>query len=442
MERTNSMKEVKAITRRGFLKGSAVVGSAAVLGTLDISHSVFAAGSDIIRVGMIGCGGRNAGAAAQALNADSGARLVAMCDIFMDRVKGKREILKKQKGDQVIVDDDHCFAGFDGYKHVIESSDVVVIANAAKFHPLHSMAAIQAGKHVFVEKPHGIDPAGVKLMQSAADLAEQKGLCIVSGLHSRYHTGYAETVKRIHDGAIGDVVAIEENFLRGPYGVIERKPGLSELQWQCSTQYHFRWLSGDDVVQSLVHNLDRSSWVMKNQVPTKCHGLGGRSSMTEPIYGDVFDHHSVVYECDDGVRIYAFCRTTTGCYNNSSSTVLGSKGSANITRCRIWGETNWQWEGSKYSPHQREHDVLFASIRSGKPVNNGDYMARSTMITVMGQISCYTGKEVTAEQISKSDFYYPPRPEDCRDGMEPPAKAGSAAGRSYPVPKPGFTKMI
>jgi myo-inositol 2-dehydrogenase/D-chiro-inositol 1-dehydrogenase len=439
MARSNRLGKESGTTRRDFLKASTVAASAAVSGSLGIGHRLYAGGSGILRVGMIGCGGRNTGAAAQALTADPGARLVAMCDIFMDRVKNKRRILKEQKGDQVVVDDDHCFAGFDGYKHVIEASDVVVIANAAKFHPLHTMTAIKAGKHVFVEKPHGIDPAGVKLIQRAADLAKQKGLCLVSGLHSRYHTGYAETVKRIHDGAIGDVVAIEENFLRAPYVIIERQPGLSELQWQCSTQYHFRWLSGDDVPQSLVHNLDRASWVLHNQVPTKCHGLGGRSSMTQPIYGDVFDHHSVVYELENGVRIYAFCRTTTGCYNDSSSTVLGSKGKASITRCQIWGENNWRWSG-RCNPYQIEHDVLFKAIRSGEPVNNGHYMTRSTMVTVMGQISCYTGKEVTWEQINQSDFYYPPKPEDCHDDMEPPVKVGS--DNSYPVPKPGFTKMI
>ena len=439
MAHLNESDKGAGTTRRDFLKASTVAASAAVSGALGINHSVFAAGSDIIRVGMVGCGGRNTGAAAQALTADPGARLVAMCDIFMDRVKEKRRILKEQKGNQVTVDDDHCFAGFDGYKHVIESSDVVLIANAAKFHPLHSMTAIKAGKHVFVEKPHGIDPAGIKHLQRAAELARQKGLCLVSGLQSRYNTGYAETIQRIHDGAIGDVVAIEENFLRAPYVIIDRKPGLSELQWQCSTQYHFRWLSGDDVPQSLVHNLDRSSWVMHNKVPVKCHGLGGRSSMTEPIYGDVFDHHSVVYEFESGVPIYAFCRTTKGCYNEDSSIVLGSKGKADIKRCRIWGETAWRWEG-RCDPYQREHDVLFAAIRSGNPVNNGDYMTRSTMVTVMGQISCYTGKEVTWEQINKSDFYYPPRPEDCHDDMDPPVKAG--AHGSYPVPKPGFAKMI
>ncbi len=439
MANSKKTDETSRTTRRDFLKASTVAASAAVSGSLSIGNSVFAAGSDIIRVGMVGCGGRNTGAAAQALTADKGARLVAMCDIFMDRVKHKRDLIKEQKGDQVVVDDDHCFAGFDGYKHVIESSDVVVIANAAKFHPLHSMTAIKAGKHVFVEKPHGTDPAGVKMMQEAADLAKTRGLSIVSGLHSRYHTGYEETVKRIHDGAIGEIISIEENFLRAPYVIIDRLPGLTELQWQCSTQYHFRWLSGDDVPQSLVHNMDRASWALGNKVPVKCHGLGGRSSMTDPIYGDVFDHHSVIYECDNGVRIYAFCRTTTGCYNDSSSVVLGSKGKADITRARIRGETNWQWDGD-CNPYQIEHDRLFAGIRSGKPVNNGNYMARSTMACVMGQISCYTGKEVTWDQVNKSDFYYPPRPEDCRDDMDPPVKPGPHG--SYPVPIPGQTKMI
>ncbi len=439
MAHANKSAKGSETTRRDFLKASTVAASAVVSGALDINRSLFAAGSDVIRVGMIGCGGRNAGAAAQALTADSGARLVAMCDIFMDRVKQKRKLLKEQKGDQVAVNDGHCFAGFDGYKRVIELSDVVLIANAAKFHPLHTMTAIKTGKHVFVEKPHGIDPAGIKLMQRAADMAKQKGLCLVSGLHSRYHTGYAETIKRIHDGTIGDIIAIEENFLRPPYGVIERKPGLSELQWQCSTQYHFRWLSGDDIPQSLVHNLDRASWAMHNQVPVKCHGLGGRSSMTDPIYGDVFDHHSVTYEFENGVRIYAFCRTTNGCYNDYSSVVLGSKGRADIMRCRIWGETTWRWN-ARCDPYQKEHDVLFKAIRSGKAVNNGDYMTRSTMVAVMGQISCYTGKEITWEQINGSDFYYPPKAEECRDDMEPPSKVDARG--SYPVPEPGFTNMI
>ncbi len=429
----------KETSRRDFLKSSASVAAAATLGSIDISRSAYAAASDTLRVGLVGCGGRNAGAAVQALRADKGARLVAMCDIFMDRVKGKREEIKKQCGDQVQVDDDHCFTGFDAYKKVIESSDVVLIANAAKFHPLHTMAAIKAGKHVFTEKPHGIDPAGLKLMKAACELAKEKKLSVVSGLHSRHHPGYEETVRRIHDGEIGDIVSIEENFLRAPYGITSRNPSHSELEWQCSTQYHFVWLSGDDVVQSLVHNVDRATWAMRDQAPIKCHGIGGRSAMFEGMYGNVFDHHSVIYEFANGVRMYAFCRTTTGCYDDYSSTVLGTKGAASIMGCRIWGEKKWRWQGSA-DPYQIEHNKLFASIRSGTPLNHGDYMYRSTMIGVMGQISCYTGKEVTWEQINASDFAYLPKAEDCHDGMEPPVKPGPDG--SYKVYVPGHTKLI
>lgn len=427
------------VTRRGFMKASTAAGSVLAAGGAGIIGRAHAAGSDIIRVGLIGCGGRNTGAAIQALNADPGARLVAMHDFFMDRVKMRRQELRSKKGAQVDVDDDHCFSGFDGYKNVIASSDVVLIANAAKFHPLQTLAAVKAGKHVFVEKPHGIDPAGMKVVQQAVDIAREKQLSLVSGLQSRFHTGYAETVARIHDGAIGDVTAIEEHWLRAPYGVGTPKMEYSELQWQMSCQYRFRWLCGDDVPQTLVHNLDRSSWVMGDKAPARCHGLGGRSSMIEARYGDVFDHHTVVYEYDSGVPIYAFCRTTTGCYDRNSSIITGTKGKASVMGCRIWGETDWRWQGS-CDPYQREHDVLFASIRKGEPFNSGDYMVRSTLITVMGQISCYTGNQVTWEQINASDYYHPPRPEECRDDMEPPTRPGP--DDAYPVPRPGFTVML
>jgi myo-inositol 2-dehydrogenase / D-chiro-inositol 1-dehydrogenase len=427
------------ITRRDFLKISSAAATATAIGTLDVRAAANVLGQERIRVGLIGCGSRGSGAALQALTADPAARLVAMGDIFMDRIMDAREQIKAARNEQVTAAAEACFTGFDNYKHVIEASDVVLIANAAKFHPLHSMAAVKAGKHVFVEKPHGIDPAGIKLMQQACDLAKDKRLSIVSGLQSRYHIGYAETVKRIQDGAIGEIVSIEENFLRAPYRITQREPGMSELQWQCSTQYHFRWLSGDDVTQSLVHNLDRASWVLGEQVPEKCHGLGGRSSMVEPIYGDVFDHHSVVYQMPGGVRIYAFCRTTTGCYDEASSLVFGTRGSASLMRCQILGENRWRWQG-QCNPYQLEHDKLFAAIRSGEPLNNGDYMARSTLMGVMGQISCYTGKEISWEQASQSDFTFLPHPEDCHDKMEPPVKPGTDG--SYPVPIPGRTQMI
>ncbi|MCX7886951.1 MAG: Gfo/Idh/MocA family oxidoreductase [Verrucomicrobiae bacterium] len=414
--------------------------SAVVLRTLDVGRFAHAEGSGIIRVGVIGCGGRGAGAARDAMNAGGDVRLVAMCDVFMERVKQKLELLKRTNPDQVQVDAAHCFDGLDGYKGVIEASDVVLIANAAKFHPLHMMAAIQAGKHVFCEKPHGIDPYGVKMVVKACELARQKKLCVVSGLHSRYHLGYQETIKRIHDGAIGEIVAIEENFLREPYGIYRRKAGWTELQSQFANQYRFAWLSGDDVVQSLVHNMDRASWALKEQAPLRCHGLGGRSSSFGEEYGDVFDHHSVIYHFPNGVRVYAFCRTQFGCYNEYSSLIFGTKGRCDLMRCRIEGETKWRYEGKAPEPHFHEQVVLFDAVRNGKVVNNGDYMARSTLITVMGQISCYTGKEIGWEQITASNFFYPPKPEDCRMDMEPPSKKG--ADGLYPVPVPGVTKLM
>ncbi len=428
-------------SRREFLKTSATVATGLALGSLNISRFAHAAGSDTINIGMVGCGGRCTGAAMDAMDADPGVRLVAMADMFMDRVHGKRTHLRGQKPKQVAVDDDHCFAGFDAYKHVVESVEVVLIANAAKFHPLHMKTAIEAGKHVFVEKPHAIDPAGINMVEAACELAKHKKLSVVSGLQSRFHPGYRETVKRIHDGAIGEVVAIEENFLRAPYGLYPRKAGLNEVEYQCSNQYHFSWLCGDDVPQSLVHNLDRSSWVMHEQAPFKCHGLGGRSSMFDEIYGNVFDHHSVIYEFANGVRIYAFCRTQVGCYNEVSSILLGSKGRCNILTMHIEGETNWQHDArGDASPYKIEHQELFKAIRSDKPINSGYHMARSTLIGVMGQISCYTGKEVTWDQVSKSDFYFPPKPEECHIDMEPPVKPGPDG--SYPVYVPGKTKLI
>ena len=428
-------------SRREFLKSSASA-VAAGFGSLSASYA-YAAGSDMIRVGIIGSGGRGTAAAINAMNADKGIRIVAMADMRLDRLQESRSEIKLKKPDQVDVKDDHLFTGFDAYRHVIALSDAVIIANAAKFHPLHLMAAIQAGKHVFVEKPHAIDPAGVRMVRAACDLARAKGLSVVSGLQSRYHPGYRETMQRVHDGAIGEIVTIQETWLRPPYVLRPRKPGQSEVEHQASNQYHFHWLSGDDVPQTLIHNLDRSRWAMREQSPVRAYGMGGRSTLNAEIYGDVFDHHAVVYEFASGVRIYAYCRTIDNCYNENSSLLIGTKGRCDLLQLRITGETNWQHPGTKAkdNAYDLEHVALFEAIRSGKPVNNGEYMVPSTLTTIMGQISCYTGKVVTWEQISASSFYYPPKPEDCRLDMEPPVKPG--ANGVYPVAfTPGVSQLL
>ena len=429
--------------RRDFLKTSmATAAEAATLGGLSLARNVHAAGSDIIRIGLIGCGNRGPGAAVNAMNADPGVWLVAMADIFPDHIQSRRTILKKEKPSQVEVDDAHCFSGLDGYKHVIESVDVVLIACAAKYHPVYLQAAVEAGKHAFVEKPHAIDPVGVRQIIAAGEIAKRRNLSILSGLHCRFCPGFQETVNRIHDGEIGEIVAIEETFLRGPYNIVNRNLKLNEVEFQFSAQMHFAWLSGDDINQSLSHNLDRATWAMQEQTPVKAHGLGGRSASFGEIYGNTFDHHSVVYEYANGVRMYASCNTQNGCYGDATSTILGTKGRAYLNHglhsgIHVFGKPKGKDVAPGGSPMDLEHQALFTAIRSGKPLNCADYMARSSLVAVMGQLACYSGKELTWEQVSKSAFAFAPKPEDVRLDMKSPVQPDGNGW--YPVPMPGIT---
>ena len=319
-----SSDATEGASRRCFLKTSAALVPAALAGlAIPAAHTE---GSAIFKVGVIGCGGRGEAAAMNAMNAGKDVHIVAMGDILLDRIQEKRSSLKLKYPGQVDVPDEHCFTGFDAYKHVIEVSDVVIIANAAKFHSFHAKAAIEAGKHVFVEKPHAIDPVGIQRLGRPANSRKAKSLSIVSGLQSRYHPGYRETMQRVHDGAIGDIVAIQETWLRPPYVLYPRRPGMKEVEFQASNQYHFHWLSGDDVPQTLIHNLDRSSWALLNAAPLRCYAMGGRSTLHGEVYGDTFDHNAVVYDFPKGVRVYAFCRTIDNCYEENSSLILGQQG--------------------------------------------------------------------------------------------------------------------
>lgn len=430
------MNQKSTDSRRTFLKSSAQWAAAAAL-------PGYAAAADTIRVGIIGSGGRGEAAAINAMNADKGVRIYAMADVRLDRMQEVRSKLRVEKPDQVDVKDERLFTGFAGYKSVIEACDVVIIANAAKFHPMHAGTAIDAGKHVFLEKPHAIDPRGVRTLRAVIEKARQKNLCLVSGLQSRYHPGYRETMQRVHDGAIGEIITIQETWLRPPYVLRPRQAGQSEIDHQASNQYHFHWLCGDDVPQTLIHNLDRSRWALREAVPLRAYGMGGRSSLYGEIYGDVFDHDAVVYDFPKGVRVYAYCRTIDNCYNENSSLITGTKGRCDLLQLRISGETNWQHPGtkSKDNAYDLEHVELFKAIRSGKAINNGDYMADSTLTGVMGQLSCYSGKEVTWEQVKASDFYYAPKPEECSEKTEPPVRPGPDG--IYPVAfTPGVSQLL
>ncbi len=425
-------------SRRQFLKRSAVAATSAY--GLSVARSAHAAGGEAIKIGMIGCGGRCSGAAGQALSLGKDVKLAAMADIFESRMRAKRKYFQTKYPHQFVATDDTCVFGLDGYKTVIEASDAVLIACASKFHSFYAGEALKAGKHVFIEKPHAIDPAGCHRLERVCRLAREKNLSLVSGHESRYSLPYQEQVKRIHDGAIGRVVAIQSMFLRAPYRTIARDPQLSETEYQFSNWYHFRWLSGDDVPQSLVHNLDRMRWVLHEGNPSTCFALGGRSTSFGEVYGDMFDHQTVVYEFDGGPRLFAMCQTRAGCYASWDDVLLGTKGVCHWTACRIEGENPWRYKGTRNDPNTEEQKILIGSIRQGKPVNHGDTMIDSTYMAIMGQIASYTGKPVSWDQTVGADFEYEPKLADVRLEMEAPTKPDATG--NYPLPIPGVTKYL
>ncbi|MCA9199119.1 MAG: Gfo/Idh/MocA family oxidoreductase [Planctomycetales bacterium] len=392
--------------RRSFLKtGSAAVGGAVALSMVPKVH---AAGDDTLKVGMIGCGGRGSGAALNALKADDNVKMTVMADIFEDRVLGARKNIQASAeaaglGEKFAVEEDACFHGFDAYKKVMESDiDVVILTATPHFRPRHLAAAIEAGKHVFCEKPVAVDAPGVRSVLESTAKAKEKNLSIVSGLCWRYDYGVRETVKRVMDGAIGDVIAIHTNYLTGTLWHRGRKPEWSEMEYQIRNWLYFTWLSGDHNNEQHIHSLDKSVWLMNDQLPARCFGLGGRQVRTDERWGNIYDHHAVCYEFANGIKSFAYTRQMQGCYNYVDDIVYGTKGKATLIANKIEGEANWAYDGPKPSMYDVEHKELFAGIRSGNIINNGDYMAKSTMMAIMGRMACYTGQMIDGEQAMNS----------------------------------------
>ena len=420
-------------TRRSFLRhAGAATGAAAAAATLDVARSAHVAGSDIIKVGLIGCGGRGTGAAAQSVRAGANMRLYAMADLFRDKLDRSLAILRKQVPEKIDVSEDRCFTGFDAYKHVIECCDLVLLCTPPHFRPEHLKAAVDAGRHAFVEKPIAVDAPGVRSVWDTCQRAKEKGLAIVSGLCWRYHYGVRETMQKVLNGDFGEIVAMQTNYIVGYLWSVKRKPGWSDMEWQCRNWLYFQWLSGDHIVEQHIHSLDKMAWAMGDQYPVKAWGLGGRQVRTDPLYGNIYDHHSVVFEFANGIRAFSYCRQISGCYNDVSDHIFCTRGHVDVLKhtATYKGKRIWRYKGPKNNMYQTEHDEMVKSIMEGKPINNGEYMTKSTMMAIMGRMATYTGQLVTWEQAWNS-----------KDELKPPAyEWGPVPIR--PVAKPGITKLV
>jgi predicted dehydrogenase len=419
----------KAITRREFLKTSAVVGGSALAvpsvltgcasrkpsekaslaAAAMAAPAVVAQTPQTLKVGLIGCGGRGSGAASQALKADPNVVLTAMGDAFEDQLQKSLQNLQKSCGDKVKVTPETCFVGLDAYQKVIDSGvDVVLLATPPGFRPVHLKAAVDAGKHIFCEKPVATDSPGVRSVLESVKKAKEKNLALVAGFCWRYDTARREFYKRIHDGAIGDLRAIYATYYTGQVkpmpAASERPAGMGDLEWQMRNWYNFTWLSGDGYGEQACHSVDKVGWGMKDQSPLKAVAVGGRQ--TPNNQGNIYDHMFVVYEFPDDVRAFVGQRQIGNTYSDNSDYLMGSAGFAKIqgwTGVFIKGKEDWRYRGPKPDMYQTEHNELFASIRSGKPINDGEWMAHSTLMAIMGRLAAYTGQELTWEQAMNSE---------------------------------------
>jgi myo-inositol 2-dehydrogenase/D-chiro-inositol 1-dehydrogenase len=391
-------------SRRTFIKstGAAVIGGAA----LGFPNPLFARSDNTLKVGLIGCGGRGTGAAGQALNADPDVVLTAMGDVFQDRLDQSYENLLKMHPDKVKVAKENKFVGFDAYKKVIESDvDVVLLATPPGFRPDHLMAAVEAGKHTFSEKPMAVDAPGVRKVLAAAKKAREKNLSVVSGFCLRYDLQKQALFGKVLDGEIGDIAALSSTRNGGGLWYKPRQSGWTEMENQMRNWYYYNWLSGDFIAEMIVHSLDMMSWIMGDKMPVKATGTGGRQSRVEEKWGNIYDHFAIEFEYEGGVKGYNFCRQQTNCSNKNTVEVFGTEGKAFYGgfRHEIAGKKEWKSQGERNDIFQAEHDALFASIRNGKHMNDGEKMANSTMMAILGRMVAYSGQTITWEEAINSN---------------------------------------
>ncbi len=435
-------------TRRDFLKTS---GALAVASTIIIPDHVRAAdlAKDKIKVGFIGCGGRGTGAASQTLQADSNVELWAMGDVFRDKIDSSLKVLKaqfEQQPDKLNVAEERKFDGLDAYQKVINSGvDVVLLTTSPGFRPLHIKAAVDAGKHVFCEKPMAVDAAGVRSVIESVKKAKEKNLALVDGFVWRWTKANQEAYRRIHAGEIGDILAIYSSYYTGAvdrYPKWNRTNTKTDLEWMIRRWYYHTWLGGDHVVEQAVHSIDKMLWTMKDVPPERVVCTGGRQTRPNNPpgeYGNIYDHFSAEFHWESGVKGYHFTRQMGSCYNANTDTVIGSKGTyegESGSKRHVFTRTDNPWrykapEGMKDDGYLTEHQEMYASIRSGRPINTGDRFTKTTMMGIMARMSAYTGKEVTWDRAmnSKEDLF----PKNMTWDMKLPVA---------PVAMPGSTELI
>lgn len=417
-------------SRRDFIRTSAAaslgLAAAAQLGATPAYGYV--AGREQIRVGVIGCGGRGTGAARDCATADPAVEIVAMGDLFADRLAGSRRQLVEAIPMQYRVTDDTAFVGFDAYEKVIESGvDLVILATPPAFRPQHIAAAIEAGKHLFIEKPIAVDPAGVRSVLASAELAAARGLAMVAGTQRRHDPQYVEAIRRIHDGAIGEIVAGQVYWNQGGLWKRDRQAEWSDAEWQLRNWLYFTWLSGDHLVEQHVHNIDVANWALQAH-PIRANGVGGRQVRTDPAYGHIYDHFAVELEYPNGARILSMARQQDGTARYVGEYLIGTQGSSDGSSY-IRGGRSWEYEGERFNPYVEEHRNLIAGIREGRPLNEGRQVAESVLTAIMAREAAYTGQDVTWDEVLNANQDLVPA--DLAFGTMPVP----------PIPQPGITRL-
>lgn len=396
----------KSTNRRSFIKktGAAALYGATAL-NMGFANPILFGSRDILKVGLVGCGGRGTGAAVQALNADPDTVLYAMADAFEDRLVSSLEIMKKAHGQRAQVDKSRQFVGFDAYQKLIDSGvDVVLLATPPGFRPDHFKAAIDAGKHVFYEKPIAVDVPGIHKVLEAAKKAKEKNLSIVSGMCFRYDLQKQALYGRVLSGEIGDITSISSTRNGGELWYKQRQPDWNDMQYHLRNWYYYNWLSGDFIVEMFIHSLDMITWAMGEKMPLSATGTGGRQWRTDEKYGNIYDHFAVEYDYGNNVKGYAFTRQLNGGSSRNDVEIAGTLGNAYYegNRHEITGKNPWKYEGEKNDMYQSEHDALFKSIRKGTAINDGEMAAHSTLLAIMSRNAAYSGQTITWDEAMNS----------------------------------------